>query len=224
MLIPIWEAISCLLFPDASFRRASSISMGQSFGFLPAPRPMISGSNLTDMVYLTYPETPWFRLGDNEKNIPCFVRTLLIRASSFSRRRSVSLSTRAWNEKRSFVTSIINTSLCGESIWHTLWRIILEINYENTYHRRPEMCQSNYITIRYNTLYIKYRNLTKKNPLPIRDSGVLAHYSTSELRRKLFRGYASTLMPEEPFLTRFLHYFRFISVVYIIPICYNLKF
>lgn len=39
--------------------------------------------------------------------------------------------------------------------------------------------------------------------------------------RKLFRGYASTLMPEEPFLTRFLHYFRFISVVYIIPICYN---
>ena len=44
------------------------------------------------------------------------------------------------------------------------------------------MCQSNYITIRYNTLYIKYRNLTKKNPLPIRDSGVLAHYSTSELR------------------------------------------
>ena len=39
--------------------------------------------------------------------------------------------------------------------------------------------------------------------------------------RKLFRGYASTLMPEEPFLTRFLHHFRLISVVYIIPICYN---
>jgi len=53
------------------------------------------------------------------------------------------------------------------------------------------MCQSNYITIRYSTLYIKYKNLTKKNPLPIRDSGVLVHYSTSELRGAYSHKYLS---------------------------------